>query len=129
MRSRRYPTREFLLFFSFVLTLCLVAEKAPENAENSENHPMGWSYTCFGVSVLLERLFVQGNLDGAGSGGGGTNVAGADATASGPAEEPTFQPAEELPKSGSSGEKSTNAETNEKIASPRSVSVFVRSFD
>lgn len=62
---------------------------------------------------------------GSGSGGGGSNVAGVDATASGPAEEPVFHVAEELPKSGSSGEKPTDTETNEKVVSPRFVFVVV----
>ncbi|XP_028776430.1 protein TIFY 4B-like isoform X2 [Neltuma alba] len=62
------------------------------------------------------------NLDVTGSGsggGGGAIVAGAEATSNGPSEEPAFQPAEELPKSVSSGEKPTNIETNEKVVSPR----------
>lgn len=72
---------------------------------------------------------VQGNLDVTGSagssGGGAGNVAGgADAVT--PAEEPGFHVAtEEFQKSGSSGEKPTNTETNEKVLSPRLVFFFL----
>ncbi|KAF7806902.1 protein TIFY 4B-like isoform X3 [Senna tora] len=81
--------------------------------------------------VSAQEDTAPGNLDGTGSGGSGSgcggggggsgaNVAGVDATVSGgPAEEPGFHAAEELPKSGSSGEKPTNTETNEKVVSPR----------
>ncbi|KAI4317891.1 hypothetical protein L6164_025721 [Bauhinia variegata] len=56
-----------------------------------------------------------GNLKGADS----AMVPGADVAVSAPDEEPVLQTSEELQKSGSSGEKASGAETNEKAVSPR----------